>query len=146
MKNSNKAAQIYQHALLLHHKNPVGFNHVIKVDAHASGENAACGDEIMLQIHIEHHHIKDIAFQGDSCAICRASASMLCQDLALGSLTMALTKVSQIKASLQGKSNFSEITAPLSAVAQYPIRLQCALLPWTTLEKAITSLNIESEE
>jgi nitrogen fixation NifU-like protein len=141
-------AGLYQQALLAHHKAPIGFELDIEISSSAEGFNAACGDEILVALEIKYsggqQQVKYIAFHGDSCAICRASASMLCQHLSGYSLEkvsgMAQQVIQSIKGNVELTEEYCEIFSPLIAVQQFPVRKQCALLPWTTLLSAIASI------
>jgi len=128
---------LYHQALLAHHKSPVGFECDIQATDEFDGHNAACGDDITVQINISGSVIAKSAFSGDSCAICRASASIMCQQVEQLSITDYSKLYSQLLASLNGEQAFTEVLLPLSSVAQYPVRQQCALLPWQTLNKLL---------
>ncbi|WP_286234778.1 Fe-S cluster assembly sulfur transfer protein SufU [Thalassotalea sediminis] len=144
--------QLYQEALLTHHKNPVGFEKTIPISASHSGVNPACGDEITVEVSIDRHEtnlfIKDIAFHGDSCAICRASASIMCQEVSQETvadakvLAQQLTGVLVTNIALIGE--LAEQFSPLLTVQQFPIRKQCALLPWNTLLQVIAQADNNS--
>ncbi|WP_440873892.1 Fe-S cluster assembly sulfur transfer protein SufU [Thalassotalea sp. PLHSN55] len=136
---------LYQQAMLTHHQTPIGFEKVIKVDQQQLGENAFCGDEINLMISCDHQHISDIAFSGDSCAICRASASILCQSILGLSFHQAFNFIKQTSQALINKDTLVNSLAPLNGVKQYPVRLQCALLPWQTLTTLIESKFFNSD-
>lgn len=140
MVTDKKKAMLYQQALLQHHKNPVGFNQVINFSHQAQGSNAACGDEITLQLEYTGDKITALAFHGDSCAICRASASILCQQLPGISVKQADEQIMNILAGLEGQQDFLQEAEALMAVSQYPVRKQCALLPWTALKEIISQL------
>jgi len=133
--------QLYQQAMLAHHKSPVGFNETIHTSLQAEGVNAACGDEIDLHIEVHQGQIIRVAFHGDSCAICRASASMLCQHLQTLALAQARQLGQHIIISLTDNVSFigdlAEKFSPLMSVQKFPVRKQCALLPWQTLLLAI---------
>ena len=45
--------------------------------ATAEGHNPLCGDHLNIKINLSRGCINDISFQGESCAICKASASMM---------------------------------------------------------------------
>lgn len=142
---------LYQEAMLCHHKNPTGFNKPIKANVTAQGENAVCGDEITLELVLEDTSkgrvINDIAFVGDSCAICRASASILCQQVNHLLFNEASDKSAFASAIINANcveeyqdNSLYQAFAPLSVVHQYPVRKQCALLPWLTLDKLLDSV------
>ncbi|GLX79311.1 iron-sulfur cluster assembly scaffold protein [Thalassotalea insulae] len=140
---------LYQQAMLAHHKSPVGFEQEINVSHSADGVNPACGDEIRIDAELCDDHISHLAFFGDSCAICRASASMLCQFLRNQPVAQALAISQQLQLSLDKNLAFTgqmaEHFAPLGAVAKFPVRKQCALLPWSTLDKVLKKTLNESE-
>ncbi len=133
--------QLYQQAMLNHHKFPVGFERKILVTHSANGVNPACGDEIVMQLELADERLQALAFHGDSCAICRASASMLCQHLSDYSIDEALALTNQIIVAVQDNvaliGQLSANFAPLMSVQKFPVRKQCALLPWQTLQKAL---------
>ena len=128
---------LYQQALLAHHKKPFGFEKSIQITNQLDGHNAACGDDINVQINVVNSIILQSAFSGDSCAICRASASIMCQELEQKNMADFFGFYNQLLASLNGELEFPKVFLPLSTVAQYPVRQQCALLPWQTLNKLL---------
>jgi nitrogen fixation NifU-like protein len=142
---SNEQGQLYHQALLKHHKKPVGFAVNLLADGQAVGENAACGDEITIEFTIKNGQINELAFHGDSCAICRASASLLClhlKDLDLLSVRAVnnamITFITDNKALL---APWSDVFSALSVVQQFPVRKQCAILPWTTFKDALDNFD-----
>ncbi len=138
MSYSNQS--LYQQALLSHHQSPVGFERDIHVTNECDGHNAACGDDIMVKINKVGTTITQLAFTGDSCAICRASASIMCQQVEHLTVAQYHQLYSQLLMCFQDDSVFSEVFLPLSSVAQYPIRQQCALLPWQTLTSLLSAI------
>ncbi|WP_448563539.1 Fe-S cluster assembly sulfur transfer protein SufU [Thalassotalea ganghwensis] len=132
---------LYQQALLEHHKQPVGFNKAITITHSADGINAACGDEIVVQIHRHEDDIVHIAFCGDSCAICRASASIMCQSVEGKNVSRAIELAELLIQSLS-HSHQTDIALypnlhPIFAVQKFPVRKQCAILPWQTFALAL---------
>ncbi|WP_175573105.1 MULTISPECIES: iron-sulfur cluster assembly scaffold protein [Thalassotalea] len=140
--------QLYQTALLAHHKHPVGFELAINADASYEGVNPACGDEITVSCEIKHQGelsvIKAIAFHGDSCAICRASASIMCQEAQGITLVEAMLMAQQLTGALSTNismiGELAEQFSPLLMIQQFPVRKQCALLPWNTLMETLKCL------
>jgi len=135
---------LYQDALKAHYKSPVGLDCDIKVSHHFDGYNASCGDEISVFLRIGNAHIIDIAFKTDSCAICTASASILCQ-LSVGiSLAALKSDYQNLKQRLNNQSPEEISLDPskfecLLPVSHHPSRINCALLPWQTAVAAINS-------
>jgi len=141
----NTAAGLYQQALLEHHKNPIGFHKQISITHSASGDNAVCGDEITVEVNITAGKIQELAFLGDSCAICRASASMMCQHLLHQRLSQIDTIIKAPMDLINGECttavNSTECYSSLAVINTYPVRKQCALLPWQTFINAINNKN-----
>lgn len=137
----NKTNKIYQSELLKHHQSPIGFNQTINSNFQAFDENAFCGDEISVEINCNQGEIIQIAFKGDSCAICRASASIMCQLVRNKSVTTADSNIANVIKCLITKDDLSGNLSPLNGIKQYPVRLQCALLPWNTLATIFKQYN-----
>ncbi|WP_448211370.1 iron-sulfur cluster assembly scaffold protein [Colwellia sp. MEBiC06753] len=136
---------LYQQAMLTHYQNPCGFEQAIRADRQESGYNPACGDEITIELQFAGGNGKGAdkviaasAFTGHSCAICRASASILCQQLTSIDLKAATSLVTSVFNAITDNSELTGDIAPLNAVFNFPIRKQCALLPWQVAVKCLT--------
>lgn len=68
---------IYQEVILDHNRKPRNYGSLDCPTHHATGHNPLCGDRIDLDINMLDGHIEEIAFRGESCAICKASSSMM---------------------------------------------------------------------
>ena len=139
--------QLYQELLKTHYTSPIGLNLPIEPTHIAEGYNATCGDEITIKVKVcdSGNFIKEIAFESDSCAICNASASILCQEV-LSKDTNSVKQYFHYLMSEFEKAKFSAIDIPipeqldsLVSVNAYPTRINCALLPWQTAIDAINS-------
>jgi len=139
--------KLYQDDLKSHYQEPVGLNRKISTSHSAEGFNASCGDEINIHLQIDERHAKlaKIAFDTDSCAICTASASILCQLLE----GKGLESLQNYYHYLQLKLNKNAYDIPnndypseldiLTPVKAHPSRINCALLPWQTALSAFAS-------
>lgn len=134
------AAALYQQALLAHHKKPTGYNAIFTYTHCAEGENPACGDDIVVTVHIKQARLIELGFSGDSCAICRASASIMCQHLTGKSIDEVIEQASSVEHKFTQQIAFEEPYSPFNSVLALPIRHQCALLPWRTLVNALKPL------
>src|SRR5262249_24062687 len=91
--------------------------------------------------------IEDIGFQGDGCAIAKASASLMTHAVKGKSRQEALAMMDEFQKLLTGQLDESQphhlgrLTI-LSGVREYPVRVKCATLAWHTLAAA---LNGQSE-
>lgn len=140
MDQASQQHQLYQQTLLMHHKNPIGFNGTIQATHQACGENAVCGDEIIVEILVVKNVIQQVVFSGESCAICRASASLLCEQINTLPLAKVKEMIVDLTASIVNKRPFMDVFLPLAALTKYPVRQQCALLPWQTLQKIMSEI------
>lgn len=141
---------LYQAELKKHYTAPIGLNRLIETTHSSEGYNPTCGDEINLHLQINQHQIMtNIAFNSDSCAICTASASLLCQIIKETHTDYLLLYFSYLKSQLKNKptiqtsfSNAHHLETKqlncLTPVHKHPSRINCALLPWQT---ALAALN-----
>lgn len=133
--------KLYQETIKRHNANPVGQCVDFEFTHKAAGYNPSCGDELDLYVALEESkRIKQIGFQADACAICKASISLLCQHSHNKTATQLLNTAAQLEEALNANLpiDTSELTA-LSAVSAHKSRINCALLPWQTLTKIIES-------
>ena len=73
--------ELYQEVILDHNKRPRNFRVPDPVNRKAEGYNPLCGDKITVFLYVEGDTIKDLGFQGTGCAISKASASMMTDEL-----------------------------------------------------------------
>ena len=107
--------------------------------------NPFCGDLIDLQLRLDGDGAVDGVFaNSEGCSIIQASASMMSEAIkgktieeisALSGLFRSFLR-SQEEEDGQAVSSLGDLCA-LGVVRQYPVRIKCALLPWTALEEAI---------
>ncbi len=72
-----KSKALYQEVILDHNKKPRNYGKLADASHHAVGHNPLCGDRISVALNLEEALINGVAFEGESCAICKASASMM---------------------------------------------------------------------
>ena len=134
-------ARLYRDTVMRHAQEPVGFNKPISVTHQNEQFNPLCGDRITLMLQMTGEQVLDAAFEGESCAICKASASMLCE-LAPGRTRTQLEGYREwLDSALAGREQPAEHTplAALLGVRAYPSRIKCAVLPWEALRAAFGS-------
>jgi nitrogen fixation NifU-like protein len=141
--------ELYRDIIMDHYRYPRGRKKLPEADIRSNGENPVCGDEIEVALKINDNRIEDIGVECVGCAISVASGSMLA-DIIKGK-TIAEVKVisAAVKAILKGEPPPTEIELgdleALSGVRNFPVRIKCALLAWTTLIDAIESLEVGKE-
>ena len=69
--------QLYQEVILDHNRKPRNWGVLADATHRAEGHNPLCGDHLTLTLKLRDEAVDAINFQGESCAICKASASMM---------------------------------------------------------------------
>src|SRR3954469_8653611 len=72
---------LYQQVIIDHSKKPRNFRGMDSANRKAAGQNPLCGDNYTVFMEMENGVVKDVSFQGDGCAISKASASMMTEAL-----------------------------------------------------------------
>ncbi|QOJ19682.1 MAG: SUF system NifU family Fe-S cluster assembly protein [Gammaproteobacteria bacterium] len=145
---------LYQEVILDHNRKPRNYGKLDHANHHATGHNPLCGDRLDITLQLDNDQINNIAFQGESCAICKASASMMTAAVKGKSRTDAETLIHEFRELATGKLDINQphhlgrLTV-FSGIRDLPTRVKCAILPWHTLHAAlnsITSASTESDE
>ena len=135
---------LYGDLILDHYRNPRHRTAVSHADVEAEEFNPLCGDRVILQFRLDGQgRIVEAGAQSEGCSIIQASASMLA-DIALGKSVAELEVLSQLfRTMMRGEPSTGEAEDELGdlhslqVVRQFPVRIKCALLPWTALEIGI---------
>ncbi len=77
----NDLSLLYQELILDHCRHPRHFGELANATHHARGLNPFCGDDVSIALNIKDNKINNIQFTGKGCAICMASASLMCEQL-----------------------------------------------------------------
>jgi nitrogen fixation NifU-like protein len=134
-------SDLYQEIILDHNKRPRNFRELPGCTCAAEGHNPLCGDEVKVFVRVEDGRLADVAFQGQGCAISRASASMMTGKTKGRSEGEARELSARVRDMLLGPGaepprELGDLAA-LSGVRKFPARIKCAMLPWHTLEAAL---------
>lgn len=134
-------ANLYRDAVIEHAVVPVGYRQQIAVTHRHELYNPLCGDRVEMQFQVAEDKIIAAAFDGEACAICTASASMLCAAAPQKMVGEIRQQNDMLVAALKDKTSKPglESLQALLAVRRYPSRVRCALLPWEAAEKALNS-------
>ena len=102
--------------------------------------NESCIDEINLMAKIENDKIIDIKFDGEACAICISSTSLMIKTL----LNKSLKEANEIYENFENMINEKKFKKELlndlivyEDITKQPSRKKCALLPWWGIKKII---------
>ena len=90
---------------------------------------------------VDQGRVKDIRFNGQGCAICIASASMMTEAVIGQTVELAQDLHARFRAVLTGQMEPEEAhlgkLISLAGVRRYPGRIKCALLGWHALMHAL---------
>jgi nitrogen fixation NifU-like protein len=130
--------RLYQDVILDHNRRPRGWGAPAGADRRAEADNPFCGDRVVVHARLDGDVVADVGFTCESCAILKASASMMTDAVRGRRVPEIATLFARFQRVLQGKPQPDDEAAlgPLVAlrgVAAFPVRLTCATLPWTTL-------------
>ena len=136
---SNNLSRLYRETILQHAHHPIGFRKVIRETHRCELYNPLCGDRILIMLEIDDALVIDTAFDGEACVICRASASLLCEQAPDRSMDELIETHRWLELALQDDEypTGSEALLPLLGVRRYPSRVKCALLPWEAFAEAL---------
>jgi nitrogen fixation NifU-like protein len=127
--------------ILAHHRQPHHRGTLDAPDGIATRHNPLCGETVTVSVTVNGDRITDVRFDGDSCSIGRASASMM-TDLVAGLTPDEVATLAERVAGLVAGDPraVSESAGDLRALAEIrrtPARAACALLPWDALADAL---------
>ena len=133
---------LYQGIILDHNKRPRHYGALANATHVAEGYNPICGDRIEVFLQLSGDQIEAIQFECASCAICKASASIMAEALVGQSISFGESIQESVSRIL--KTDTETVThdvqgevAALSGVRNFPARIKCATLPWHTYEAAL---------
>jgi nitrogen fixation NifU-like protein len=140
--------ELYRQVILDHYRNPRRSGSIEAPDAHAEGNNPLCGDEVTIELQLTDGTVADAAIRGRGCSISQASASMLADAIVGRTVADVHDLTHRVKAMLDIEEGdpgvdperpgaaLGDLEA-LAGVKQFPVRIKCADLAWTTLEEAL---------
>ena len=142
---------LYQEVILDHNRNPRNYGSLDNANCSAEGHKPLCGDHLNIALNLSRGYISDIVFQGESCAICKASASMMTANVKGKTQADAETLIQEFREMAIGKlepdsnHHLGRLTV-FSGICDLPTRVKCAILPWHTLHAALNSVATISTE
>lgn len=134
---------LYQEVILDHSKHPRNRRRPESFNASADGRNPLCGDHLTVYLTLDGDTVVDVAFEGDGCAVSTASASLMTAALRGKSRAEAERIFEAVHDVLTGKVDVAEVRdtlgklAVFAGVAEFPVRVKCATLPWHTVKAAM---------
>ena len=137
-----QSRQLYQEVILDHNRKPRNYGALPAATHSSEGLNPLCGDHIRLQVHVTDGAIDAIAFEGQSCAICKASASMMTTAVKGRPVAEAQALAEEFRLMATGQLDPAAQPGHLGRLSVFqgvrdlPSRVKCAILPWHTLRAA----------
>ncbi len=142
---------MYQEIILDHYKNPHGRGLREPFDAEVHHVNPTCGDEVTLRVLVRDGVVDDVSYVGQGCSISQASASVL-TDLVTGRpVREAMSRHDAFHGLVTGRvkddpghdlTDLLEDGVAFAGVAQYPMRVKCALLAWMAFKDAVAQADV----
>ena len=143
---------LYQEVILDHNKKPRNFGRLEHPSHAAEGHNPLCGDHLSLGLNLQDGRIEAIAFEGESCAICKASASMMTVVVKGKTRQDAEQLIGEFRGMTTGELDCGTTEHHLGRLTVFagmrdlPTRVKCAILPWHTLHAALNAVSSASTE
>lgn len=139
-------ASLYQGIIVNHAKEPLNYGKLDSFSHCFEGYNALCGDKILVYLKVKDSRIEEMKFESAACAICNASASMLSERIKGLLIEDWESFFDDFRRFIASPHNPQSSTSSLGkslesfkALKNFPGRKQCALLPWKTLENALSN-------
>ena len=132
---------LYRDLILEHYRHPQGAETLAAPDRRAEGQNPLCGDECSVALALDGELVAGVQFRGRGCSISVASGSMMAGEIRGLTLDEVRSLERAVKSMLQGKGHDPSVemgdVEALEGVSRFPVRVKCALLPWSTLLEAL---------
>ncbi|HWD20222.1 MAG TPA: SUF system NifU family Fe-S cluster assembly protein [Verrucomicrobiae bacterium] len=133
-------SELYQEVILDHSRKPRNFRVMADADRKAEGNNPLCGDHFTVYLKLDGEIIKEATFEGDGCAISKASASMMTDFLKGKKASEAQQQFGAYQQMVTTGKTDEEALGKLCAFAgvhHFPMRVKCAALPWHAMLAAL---------
>ena len=136
---SGDLEELYQSIILDHNRRPQNFRAMEDSTAHAEGLNPMCGDQLSVWLKMDGDRVSDVSFQGQGCAISKASASLMTAAIKGKTRAEAEVLFEKFHALITGKGDGTDIGSlkAFSGVSRFPLRVKCASLGWHAMHSAL---------
>ncbi|MEB3330402.1 MAG: SUF system NifU family Fe-S cluster assembly protein [Candidatus Sericytochromatia bacterium] len=135
---------LYNQLILEHNKKPRNYGKLEAPTHQSEGLNPLCGDHIWLTAEVEGGVLARIGFEGQSCAICQASASIMTTQVKGKPVAQVEALIQDFRHVVTGQpeavsadNRENRYFGAFSGIATLPARVKCAVLPWHTLHAAL---------
>tara|TARA_Y100000588_G_scaffold91022_1_gene98185 strand:+ start:8387 stop:8815 length:429 start_codon:yes stop_codon:yes gene_type:complete len=133
---------IYGNQILEHRRNPRNREKLSNPDVTGRAINPFCGDQVDIQILFKDSRVSAVGIQAEGCLINQATASILSEFMVGMSITemmSASNRFRDIMSSDVSKDKLGDLgnLVALVGVRKSPVRIKCALLPFSALEETL---------
>jgi nitrogen fixation NifU-like protein len=139
--NDIEIADLYQELIVDHSRRPRNFGRLEHATHEAEGFNPLCGDRVRVYVDLENGIVKGVSFEGDGCAISKASASLMTESIKSKSKAEVEQLFSRFRDLATGTGDTDAAglgkLAAFSGLRGFPTRVKCATLAWHTLRAAL---------
>lgn len=107
-------------------------------------KSKSCIDQIILQVKLSDGIIEDIKFDGEACAICTSSTSILLKNVIGKNIEEAINMIDNFNNMIDEKEYDNDILGDAIVyedISKQPNRKNCALLSWNGLKKIIGGID-----
>jgi len=136
--------ELYQEVILDHNRHARNYHALTDATHTAEGYNPLCGDHYHVHIRLNPQGvIEAVAFEGEGCAISKASLSIMTDILTGKTPDEAKGLFTAFHDLVTGQSPSDESEKPLGKLAvfagvrKFPTRIKCATLGWHTVLGAL---------
>lgn len=134
---------LYNEVILDHIKNARNFHKLADATRKSHGINPLCGDTFDVYVRVDQGKVLQAAFECECCGISMASASIMTEAVRGKTVDEARALYRHFERLLRNQQNAAEAPtgageiAMLELIAEFPSRVNCALLGWHTLDAAL---------
>jgi nitrogen fixation NifU-like protein len=146
-------AALYNQLILEHNKKPRNYGKLEAATHQSEGLNPLCGDHIWLTAEVCDGVVARIGFEGQSCAICQASASIMTTQVKGKGVDEVEALIQDFRHVVTGRpeaisaeNRENRYFGAFAGIATLPARVKCAVLPWHTLHAALSGEAASSTE
>ena len=142
MESNLKRSIILEHYQHPHNRGLVFDDSYLK----ANMNNESCIDELDVMVKVEDGVVKDIKFDGEACALCISSASIM-TDTLIGKTVLETEKILENFLNMATEKPYDEDllgeAIVYDDVSKSPNREKCVLLSWWAIEKILNKIKDE---
>lgn len=139
MDNNLKRSIILEHYQHPHNRGLIEDDTYLKTNMN----NESCIDELNIMIKIKDNIVEDIKFDGEACALCISSASIM-TDTLIGKtrkeVEEILTNILKMAKEKEYDKEIVEEAVVFDDISKSPNREKCVLLSWWGIEKLLNQI------